>query len=69
MRYTPPTWIKPGTPARYHPTIGRPDSRRVIITSEPTKLGGHTWCVMVDRMAGLVACEALTPIKDDPDAP
>lgn len=57
---TPAKWIKPGAAADYHPIIGEPASRSVTVTHEPTLLGGHTWCVMVDGVSGLVCCDALT---------
>lgn len=34
-------------------------------TSEPWKLGGHTWVVMLDKISGCYALDRVTPISID----
>jgi hypothetical protein len=57
----PPAWIKTGAVVDYRSIISRPPSRRVVVVrSEPWRLGGGEWVVLIEGQAGGVACAALT---------
>ncbi|MFI9845173.1 hypothetical protein ACIHFD_49700 [Nonomuraea sp. NPDC051941] len=54
-----------GTPVRYWPIMGEPESMVTRTRSPAWVLGGHTPVVMVDDVAGGVA---LSHVRLEPDA-
>jgi hypothetical protein len=63
----PPAWMRPGTPARYHPVKGGPSVRSLILVSFPFRACGR-WVVKAARIQGWLDVECLTPIARGTDA-
>ncbi len=67
-QYHPPSWMVVGVMVDYHSIIGQPveaypaGRKDCMITVEPFKVnGGSQWVVVIDKVRGWVACEALSP--------
>ncbi|MET7336017.1 hypothetical protein [Nonomuraea sp. NPDC005650] len=59
------TTLPVGTPVRYWPIMGEPESMATRTRSKAWVLGGHTPVVMVDDVAGGVS---LAHVRPEPDA-
>lgn len=64
--YEPPPWLVKGAKVHFSFIIGEPPSdpakMNATVLAEPFQVNGAegTWCTLIDKHRGWVACEALT---------